>query len=129
MCILRFSLWKVLHTICGYWEYIYSVGKDLVKQTWQISQIECFASISREGLTRKTLVKTPGWHDFSSSSHVLYTWLISWVSFSRASCEIHLFIILNLSLPTLSHSSLTIWNPHTYSEIWLKKLQSNLARN
>jgi len=57
-------------------EGIYSVGKDLVKQTWQINQTECFTSISREGLTCKTLAKTPGFHDSSHSNHVLYTWLL-----------------------------------------------------
>ena len=37
---------------------IYSVGRDSVYQIWQISKIECFAGISREGLICKTLVKT-----------------------------------------------------------------------
>ena len=54
------------------------MGKDLVKQTRQIRQIECFASISREGLTHETLAKTLGCtcHDSSHSSHVLYTCLL-----------------------------------------------------
>ena len=56
---LGFSLWKRSSQYVGN-KGIYSVGKDLVKQTWQISQIECFASISREGLTHETLTKTPG---------------------------------------------------------------------
>ena len=47
---------------------------------------------------------------------------ISRVSFSWASLDIHLFFILSLSLHILSHSSLTIKNPHKYREIWLNKI-------
>ena len=54
-------------------EGIYSVGKDLVKQNITFCQTECFASTLRVAFTRETLAK--GWHDSSSSSHVLYTWL------------------------------------------------------
>ena len=38
-------------------------------------QVECFATVSREGLTRETLAKMTTWHDSSTSSHVLLTWL------------------------------------------------------
>ena len=37
---------------------IYSVGEDVVEQIGQNSKTNCFAGISREGLTRETLVKT-----------------------------------------------------------------------
>ena len=98
---------------------IYSVGKDLVKQTWQISQTECFTSISQEGFTRETLVKTPCYHDSSHSSHVLYTWLLR----RLASREIHMYFVLSLSLHTFSYSTLTIKNPpHKYRAKWLNKI-------
>ena len=125
---LGFSLWKYSLQYVGNGG-IYIVGKDLVKQTWQISQTECFTSISQESLTRETLAKTPGWHDFSPSSHVLYTWLISWDSFSCASREIHLFILLSLNLHTLLHLSLTIKNHLNIEKYDWIKLQSNLAWN
>ena len=41
---------------------IYSVGTDSVYQKWQFSKIECFTSISREGLTCETLAKTSCLH-------------------------------------------------------------------
>ena len=65
---------------------------------------------------------------FAFQSCALHVALLR-VSFSRDTCENHLFILWTLSLHTLSHSSLTIRNPHTYKEKWLKKLQSNLTRN
>ena len=61
---------------------------------------------------------TPGWHDSMHSSHVLYTWLFR----ELASRKLQMFFILSLSLHTLSHSSLTIKNPHKYKEIWLNKI-------
>ena len=36
---------------------IYSMGIDSVYQKWQFGKTECFASVSREGLTCETLVK------------------------------------------------------------------------
>ena len=41
---------------------IYSVGEDVVEKIGQNSKIDYFASISREGLTRETLVKTSCLH-------------------------------------------------------------------
>ena len=48
-------------------------------------------------------------------------------SFSRGTREIHLFIVLSLSLHHLLHSTLTIKNSHKYRKIRLNKLESNLA--
>ena len=50
-------------------------------------------------------------------------------SFSRGTREIHLFIVLSLSLHHLLHSTLTIKNSHKYRKIRLNKLESNLAWN
>ena len=61
---------------------IYSVGKDMVKQNITYYQAESFAGPSQVGLTRKTLTKDTAWHDSSSFSHVLYTWLFSLVNCS-----------------------------------------------
>ena len=63
---------------------IYGLGKDLVKQSTTFCQIESFAGRSQVGLTCETVTKNPAWHDSSSSSRVLYTWLFLLV----ASCEI-----------------------------------------
>ena len=41
---------------------IYSVGEDIVEQIGQNSKTDCFAGISREGLTRETLTKTSCLH-------------------------------------------------------------------
>ena len=97
-------------------EGIYSVGKDLVRQTWQISQTECFASISREDLTCET--------KFQAGMTLRLLVMCSTCGLFRelASHEIHLFILLNLSFHTLSHSSHTIKNTHKYREIWLNKI-------
>ena len=62
-------------------EGINSEGEDMVEQICQNNKTEYFASISREGFTRKLLAKT-SCHDSSHSSHILYTWLTSWDSFS-----------------------------------------------
>ena len=125
---LGFFLWKALFKICSN-DGIYSVGKDLVEQNTTSWQTESFASTSWVGLTRETLAKTSrlAWL-FIFQACVLHVGF-SQVSFSQDTHEIHLFILWSLSLHTLSHSSLTIKNSHTYREIWLKKLQSKLARN
>ena len=79
------------------------------------------------GLSHETLTKSSklAWF-FTFQSCALHV-ALSWVSFSWGTCKLHLFILLSLSLHTLSYSSLTIKNPHKYKEIWLKKLQSNLT--
>ena len=41
---------------------IYSMGKDRVYQKWQSGKTECYAGVSREGLTRETLAKTSCLH-------------------------------------------------------------------
>ena len=93
----------------------------MVKQNITFCQTESFASPSRVGLTRKTLAK------ISSLAWLFIFQLcalhvaLSQVSFSWDIHKIHLFILLSLILHTLSGSSLTIRNPHTYREIWLKK--------
>ena len=43
-------------------ESIYNVGKDRVYQKWQSGKTKCFASVSREGLTRETFAKTSCLH-------------------------------------------------------------------
>ena len=61
-------------------EGIYSVRKDLVKQNITFCQTKNFAGPSWVGFTREIVAKNLAWHDFSSSSHVLYTWLFSRVA-------------------------------------------------
>ena len=39
-------------------------------------QEKCFATTSREGLTRQTLAKLTTWHDSSAFSYVLLTWIL-----------------------------------------------------
>ena len=46
---------------------IYSVGTESVYQIVQSSRTECFAGVSREGLTRETQL-SPSCPDFSHSS-------------------------------------------------------------
>ena len=108
---------------------IYNVGKDMVKKNITFCQTESFTSPSWVGLPHETLVKTSklAWLFIfqSCALHVAF----SQVSFLWDTHENHLFIIWSLSLHTLSHSSLTIKNPHIYNEKWLKKLQSNLTQN
>ena len=110
-------------------QFMGNVGKDMVKQNITFCQTESFMSPSWVGLPHETLVKTSklAWLFIfqSCALHVAF----SWVSFSRDTCENRLFILWSLSLHTLSHSSLTIKNPHIYNEKWLKKLQSNLTQN
>ena len=104
---------------------IYSVCKYMVKQNITFCQKESFAGPSLVGLTRETLAKSTVWRDSSSSSHVLYTWLFSRVSFSWDSREpIAKSICTFLEawvFTDLSHSSFTI-NPTYIQGKWLKKL-------
>ena len=125
---LGFSLWKHSLQFVGN-KGIYSVGKDLVKQNFTFCQTESFVTTSQAGLTCETLAKTSNlaWLFIFHSCALHVT--LSQVSFSRDTRENHLFILWSLSLNTLSHSSLTIRNQHTYGGKWLKKLQSNLTRN
>ena len=58
------------------------MGENMVEQICQNSKIDCFAGISREGITCKLLAKT-NYHDYSHSSHILCTWLTSRDNFSR----------------------------------------------
>ena len=111
---------------------IYSVGRDLVYQIWQIGKTECFAGISQEGLTHKTVMKTNCTicHDSSHSSHVLSTYFTSQKGFSRATRK-NIFDLQGvLSLHTLSHTQPLQWNPTKIQDTkdWTK-LQSNLAWN
>ena len=89
-------------------EGIYSVCKDLVKQNITFCQTKNFASTSRDGISHETLVKTSklAWL-FIFQSCALHM-ALSRVGFLRDTRKIHLFILLSLSLHTLSHSSLTI---------------------
>ena len=113
-------------------EGIYSVDKDLVKQNITFCQTKSFVGPLWVGPTHEIVTKNPAWHDSSPSCHVLYTWLFSWVSFSRDSHE----PVTKSTCSTfetwfftdLSHSSLTI--NHIYIQgKWLKKLQLNLVQN
>ena len=110
-------------------EGIYNVGKDLVKENITFCQIECFATTSRVGLTHEILAKTSrlAWL-FIFQSYALHI-ALSRVSFLWDTREIYLFILWNLSLHTLSHSSLTIRNPINIGKYDWRNLQSNLARN
>ena len=102
-------------------EGIYSVGKDLVKQNLTFCQTESFVSPLRVGLTCKTLVKISSLAWLLIFRACALHLALSRVSFSQDTHENHLFILWSLSFHTLLHSSLTIWNPHTYREKWLKK--------
>ena len=104
---------------------IYSAGRDQMYQIWQIGKTECFAGISREGLTRETLAKT-------SCNH------LSWL-FAFQSCVEHMLHFVGrlltsypqkllwssivLSLHTLSHTQPLQWGlcqRHVYwnCELW-----------
>ena len=105
---------------------IYIVRKDMVKQNITFCQTETFIGPSRVSLTHETLAKNSVWHNSSSSSHVLNTWLFSQVRFSRDSHEpvtkstcssFEAWIFTDLS-----HSFLTI-EPTYIQGKWLKKLQ------
>ena len=48
---------------------IHSVGKDMVEQISKNSKIECFASISWEGLTREIVAK-PNCHQIFMTLHI-----------------------------------------------------------
>ena len=77
MCVLQkkenlsrgfLSEWHILHLWVMRVYIVWVKGKEV---TYKILQAECFATVSREGLTRETLAKTTAWHDSSASSHVL----------------------------------------------------------
>ena len=116
-----FSLKSTPHNFVAN-EGIYSVGKDLVKQNITFCQIKSFTIPSRVSLTRETLMKISSLAQLfifqSCSLHVAF----SRISFSRDTREIHQFILLSLSLCTLSHSSLTIKNPHTCREYMIEEI-------
>ena len=52
---------------------VYIVWVKGKKFTFKILQVECFTSISWDGLTCETLTKLTAWHNSSTSSHVLLT--------------------------------------------------------
>ena len=108
-------------------EGINNVGEDMVEQICQNSKTECFASISREGLTHELLAKT-NCHNSLHFSHVLYKWLTSQDSFSRIFSQNPLGPQGDLeSSHSLSHITLTIKShikykvnmiEHNYNQIW-----------
>ena len=72
---LRFSLWRhfsqyMVNVV------IYSVGRDMMYQIWQNSNIKCFVGIWRESLTREILAKISYHH-------------LSWL-FAFQSCAKHM---------------------------------------
>ena len=115
---------------------IHSMGKDMVKQNIIFCQTKSFASPSRVlrglALSVRHLRKRKTWHNSSSFSYVLYTWLFLWVSFlwdshkpvAKTTCSSFGTWVFT----DLSYLSLTI-NPTYIQGKWLKKLQSNLVRN
>ena len=92
---------------------IYSVGRDLMYQIWQIGKTECFVGISREGLTRETFAKTAIiiCHDSSHSSHVLSTCFTLREGFSRATYKNFFSLQFALSFHTLSYTQPLQRNP------------------
>ena len=83
---------------------IYSVGKDKVCQKWQFDKIKCFTSVSREGLTRKTLAKT-------SCLHPILTLQIPIMCRAHASfCR-----MLSHELPTKTLQSSICLSLHTHT--------------
>ena len=66
------SEWPLLHLWVMKVYIVWVKGKEV---THKILQAECFATVSQEGLTCETLAKTTAWHDSSTFSHVLLTWL------------------------------------------------------
>ena len=79
---------------------IYSVGTESVYQKRQFGKIECFAGVSREGLTREILAKT-------SYLHLVLTLHIP------VMCRAHA-LLRELSAKTL-HSSICLESSHTLS--------------
>ena len=111
-------------------EGIYSVGRDLVYQIWQISKIECFVGISQEGLTREILTKTNYHHLLwlfafqSYAEHMLhfvgrlfasYPWKLLWSSIYLDSSH-----SLSHTTHTMkSHIKYRIQNiEQNYNQIW-----------
>ena len=71
------SKWPILHLWVMRVYIAWVKGKQVTKKKKKKLQAESFATISWEGLTRETLVKTTVWHDSSASSHVLLTCLFA----------------------------------------------------
>jgi len=63
---LGFSLWSTaLHLWVMRVYIVWVKGREVTLKN----------PLGREGLTHETLAKTTAWHDSSTSSHVLLTWL------------------------------------------------------
>ena len=104
---------------------IYSMGRDLVYQIWQIGKIECFTGISREGLTCETLVKTSCHHlkwlfTFQLyAEHVLHFAGSLLASYSRK----HFWSSMSLEFShSLSHTTLTMKSHIKYR---IQKIEQN----
>ena len=97
---------------------IYSVDTEIVYQIGQSAKTECFASVSREGLTRELLAK-------HSCLHPILTLRIPVMCRAHASfrkmlsCELPVktlqsSICLSLHTHSLSHTTLTIKSHNKY---------------
>ena len=71
--------WPLLHLWVMRVYIVWVKGREVTLK--KNLQAECFVTVSREGLTHETLAKMTTWHDSSTSSHVLLTWLFRDLAF------------------------------------------------
>ena len=110
---------------------IYSVGIESVCQKWQFGKIECFTSVSREGLTRELLMKHSCLHlvltlriPIKCRSHASFHGMLSRELLAKT---LQSSIFLESHTLSLSHTILTIKShikymvqkiEHNYNQIW-----------
>ena len=104
------------------------MGEKVRKSHLKILQASCFATTSREGLTRETLVKLTAWHDSSASNHVLLTWLLHGLASRELLAKSTLDLQLSLTLYQLNTKPNTI-KSHKIQGTKLKQLQHFLSWN
>ena len=100
-------------------------GKEV---THKILKAECFASISREGLTRETLVKSIAWHDSLASSMCFSRALFVGYSSRELVAKLHRFFNSCSILHQLNAKLNTI-KSHKIQGTKLKQLQHFLSWN
>ena len=115
----------------------YSVGKDRVYQKWQSGKTECFAGVSREGLTHETLAKTSCLHPVltlripvmcrahaslrEKLTHEIPTKTILVFNSLESS---HSFSLTHTTLTNKTHMKYMVHKiEHNYNQIWHNKSQ------
>ena len=107
------------------------MGTESVYQIGQSGKTECFASVSREGLTRELLVKHSCLHPILTlripvmcRAHASFRGMLSHELLAKT---LHSSICLSLHILSLSHTTLTIKShikyrvqkiEHNYNQIW-----------